>query len=254
MILNDNEVKFYEKNLKLEEIGNDGQNKLKKSRVLVLGAGGLGCPALLYLATSGVGKIGIVDFDIVSVSNLHRQILYTSEDLGESKAITAKRKLKKINPFIEIEAYNLKISEENIDELITDYDIILDSSDNFETRYIIEKACTKQKKIVVHASVSRFQGQVTVFTPETGCYNCLFPESPSETGIEENKENMIFGPVTGIIGTMQAIETLKVILNIGSISTNCLLCYNSLDNSIKRFKFSKRKDCPVCGSMEGENN
>lgn len=254
MDFKDNEIKFYEKNLKLKEISKDGQNKLRNSRVLVLGAGGLGCPALLYLATSGVGKIGIVDFDTVSVSNLHRQILYTYEDLGKSKAITAKKKLQKINPFIEIEAYNLKILENNIEELIKDYDIILDSPDNFETRYIIERACTKQKKIVVHASVSRFQGQVTVFTPETGCYNCLFPDTPSEAGVEENKENMIFGPVTGIIGTMQAIETLKVILNIGKISTNNLICYNSLDNSVKKFKFSKRKDCPVCGEMEGENN
>lgn len=248
MNFNNEEINYYEKNLKLESIGIDGQEKIKAAKVLVLGAGGLGSPALLYLATAGVGNIGIVDFDTVSISNLHRQILYTFADLGKPKSAMAKKRLETINPFINIKSYNVKITAENINDLIEEYDIILDAPDNFETRYIIEKACTQKNKIIIHASVSRFQGQVTVFTPETACYSCIFPNNPNESNIQENQENKIFGPLTGIIGTMQAIETIKVILSIGKPLTNTLLCYNALDQSIKKINFSKNKNCIICSN------
>ena len=253
MITND-ERDYYKKNLELPNIDVNGQIKLKKARVLVLGAGGLGCPALLYLATSGVGNIGIVDFDTVSISNLHRQILYNYSDVGQSKAKVASDKLKRINPYINIEFYHTYIDEHNVDELIENYDIILDAPDNFQTRYIIEYACCKKKKTIIHASVSRFEGQVSVFTPETACYNCIFPPIPSKNSVNENKKNEIFGPVTGIIGTLQAMEAIKLIVGVGQPLTNKLLCYNSLNQKIRQINVTKDPNCLVCGNTRGDKN
>lgn len=246
MNLSTDEKNYYTKNINLDIISEKGQKKLKEAKVLVLGAGGLGCPALLYLATSGVGNIGIVDFDIVSTSNLHRQILYTYSDIGKPKAEVAYEKLKRINPFINIKYYNVRINNKNIDDLIKDYDIILDSPDNFETRYIIENACCQNNKIIVHGSVSRFQGQISVFTPESACYNCIFPNNPNENDIVENMENKIFGPVTGIIGTIQAMECIKMILGIGTPMINTLLCYNALNQSFNKINVEKDPECLVC--------
>ena len=250
MTLSNDEKNYYTKNIRLGSINKDGHEKLKDAKVLVLGAGGLGCPALLYLATFGVGNIGIVDFDIVSVSNLHRQILYTYSDIGKSKACIAAKRIKEINPFINVRYYNVRINNENIYELIDEYDIILDSPDNFETRYIIEKACCLKHKIIVHGSVSRFQGQVSVFTPKSACYNCIFPNNPSKNDVKENMENKIFGPVTGIIGTIQAMECVKMILGIGDPLINKLLCYNALNQSINLIKIEKNPDCSVCGGKD----
>lgn len=250
MELTSDEKVFYTKNLRLDLIGEAGQLKLKAAKVLILGAGGLGSPALLYLATSGIGNIGIVDFDIVSISNLPRQILYSYSDIGKPKAQCAYEKIKEMNPFINVKYYNLKITEDNINGLIKDYDIILDSPDNFTTRYIIENACYRMNKIVVHASVSRFQGQVSVFTHESACYNCIFPTDPNEKDIKENLENKIFGPVTGVIGIIQAIECIKIILGIGEPLINFLLCYNALNQSVNKIIIEKDPECLICGRSD----
>ena len=250
MELSNDEKNYYVKNIGLDSINEIGQEKLKKAKVLVLGAGGLGCPALLYLATAGVGNIGIVDFDVVSISNLHRQILYTYSDIGKPKAEIAYKKIKLINPFINVRYFNIKIDKENIYDLIKDYDIILDSPDNFETRYIIEKACCENDKIIIHGSVSKFQGQVSVFTPESACYSCIFPNKPNDNAMNENLENKIFGPVTSIIGTIQAIECEKIILGIGEVMANKLLCYNSLNQSFNKIIIKKDKNCPICSKQE----
>jgi adenylyltransferase/sulfurtransferase len=248
--LTEEEIKYYEKHLNLQDFDLIKQIKLKKAKVLVIGAGGLGCPALLHLATSGIGCIGIVDFDSVSISNLHRQTLYTFEDIGKSKAEQATKKIKMINPFIKVKPYNIKVDENNIDELIKNYDIILDAPDNYETRYIIEDICTKRKKIIIHASVFRYQGQITVFTPDTACYRCAFPNIPVGMGSLVNSSRGIFGPLTCIIGTMQAIETIKIIINMGETMQNILLCYNTLDQSIKRYKIRKNINCSICARKD----
>lgn len=246
--LDEEEKRYYEKHMLLNEIGEEGQLKLKNAKVLVIGAGGLGCPALLYLATAGVGCIGMVDLDVVSESNLHRQVLYTFDNLGEYKAEAAAARLKKVNPYIKLNYYTEKVDSSNIESLIDDYDIILDAPDNYDTRYAIEDACTKHKKTVVYASVFRFQGQVTVFDPSTACFRCVFPENPVDTTLSVDSKNGIFAPLTGIIGAIQASEAIKVITNIGRPLKNVLLCYNAMEQSIKTFKLHKNSLCPVCGN------
>jgi adenylyltransferase/sulfurtransferase len=249
--LSETERLYYEKHINLTAINENGQDKLKRARVLVIGAGGLGCPALLNLVTSGIGNIGIIDFDKISISNLHRQTLYTYDDIGKFKSIEAARKLKIVNPYVKIEAFNKRVDENNIEELIVNYDIILDSPDNYETRYIIEDISYKNRKIIVHGSVFQFQGQVAIFNKKTPCYRCVFPEVPSGMSPLVNSSKGIFGPLASIIGTMQAIETIKIIIGMGTIAENYLLCYNALDQSIKKYKIHKNPNCIVCGERKG---
>lgn len=225
----------YQRQISLKELGERGQQKLKDARVLVIGAGGLGCPALLYLAGAGVGKLGIVDFDLVSLSNLHRQILFTVNDIGLSKSLRAADILEQINPDIELTAFNQKLSNSNTLEILSEFDIILDGTDNFASRYLINDACVLLKKTLVYGAISRFEGQVSVFNSPLSLnkavnYRDLFPEAPSDGEVLNCEEAGVIGVLPGIIGTMMANETIKLITGIGEPLINRLLTYNSLNN------------------------
>ena len=226
----------------MPEMGAAGQEKLKQARVLVIGAGGLGCPVLQYLAAAGVGTIGIADMDVVSESNLHRQILYTSEEVGKPKASTAARKLARQNPFVKFEVHPQGINVENALELVRPYDLVVDGSDNFPTRYLVSDACTILQKPLVFGAISQFEGQVSVFNYKNGpSYRCLFPEPPGEGEIPNCAEAGVLGVLPGIIGTLQAGEAIKVICGLGEVSSGKLLLFNALLLSFSSFKFPRTR-------------
>ena len=214
----------------LSEIGEEGQQKLKAAKVLVIGAGGLGCPVLQYLAAAGVGTIGVIDLDDLEESNLQRQILYGVADVGTNKAEAAKKRLEALNPFIEVRAYPFALDTSNALELFEDYDLVVDGTDNFATRYLVNDACVIMDKPLVYGSIFRFEGQVSVFNYKNGpTYRCLFPEPPQPGEVPNCSQVGVLGVLPGIIGTMQANEALKIILEIGEPLSGKLLVYNALD-------------------------
>jgi sulfur-carrier protein adenylyltransferase/sulfurtransferase len=224
------EINRYSRHISLKEIGLEGQMKLRNSRVLVIGAGGLGCPALLYLAAAGVGTLGIADFDRVEESNLQRQVLYRSSDIGSYKAETARNRLLELNPFISVPVITEKITRKNIGSLIRDFDIILDGTDNFPSRYLINDACVRSGKPLVYGSVFRFEGQVAVFNAsESDCnYRDLYPLPPSPGSVPDCSESGVMGVIPGIIGSLQANETIKLITGAGELLRNRLFLINTL--------------------------
>jgi len=235
MQLSNQENEFYNRQLILNNFGSEAQLKLKQAKVLVIGVGGLGCPVLQYLTSAGVGFIGVADADIVSVSNLHRQILYGIDDVGKPKAEQAKTKLNQLNPFVEISIYKENINVVNAFELIEQYDIICDCTDNFASRYLINDACVLLNKAFVSASILRYEGQLSVFNHKTKInYRDVFPKPP--TNIPNCAEAGVLGVLCGIIGSMQANEVIKMITNIGETIEEKLVCYNALDNSIQSYK------------------
>jgi len=225
----------YQRQISLKELGEIGQQKLKDAKVLVVGAGGLGCPALLYLTGAGIGKIGIVDFDLVTLSNLHRQVIFSVHDIGLSKALRAGDVLEQINPDIEIIVFNEKLSTANALDILSGFDIILDGTDNFASRYLINDACVILKKTLVYGAISRFEGQLAIFnhpseTTAAVNYRDLFPLAPADGEVLNCEEAGVIGVLPGIIGTMMANETIKLITGIGNALINRLLTYNSLNN------------------------
>lgn len=232
MKLNQLEQERYSRHLLLNEVGEAGQLNLKAARVLMIGAGGLGCPALQYLAAAGVGSIGIVDFDQVDRSNLQRQILYTTVDIGVNKALAAKERLLSMNPQINIEAYPFRLTASNALKLIAEYDIVVDGTDNFSTRYLVNDACVICEKPLVYGSIYKFEGQVAVFNHNNGpSYRCLFPEAPAAGTMPSCSEIGVLGVLPGMIGCMQANEVLKLILEIGEPLSGRLLVYDALKAS-----------------------
>ncbi len=228
--LTNQEKSRYSRHLLLDEIGEQGQKKLKNARVLVVGAGGLGCPVLQYLTAAGVGHIGVIDMDAVEESNLQRQILYTVDDIGINKAVSAKKHLQKLNPLIGITAYPTKLTTRNAIELFEQYDIVIDGSDNFATRYLVNDACLLTQKPLVYGSIYKFEGQVAVFNYEgSATYRCLFPTPPEVGSVPSCSEIGVLGVLPGIVGSMQANECLKLILGIGQPLVNQFLVYNALD-------------------------
>ena len=227
----------YNRQMMLPEIGDSGQEKLKKAKVLVIGAGGLGCPVLQYIATAGIGTIGIVDCDKIELHNLHRQILYTQKHVGHSKAVTAKIVLETLNPLITIIAIEEKLTVENATQIITDFDVIVDGSDNFATRYLVNDTCVILGKSLVYGSILKFEGQMAVFN-HNGNKNLrnLFPEPPNPKDVPNCNLNGVLGTLPGIIGTMMAHETLKLIMDLPTLK-NELVLYNTLDWSFKKLKF-----------------
>jgi molybdopterin/thiamine biosynthesis adenylyltransferase len=227
----------YNRQTILPEIGDDGQEKLKKARVLVIGAGGLGCPILQYIATAGVGFIGIMDFDTIEIHNLHRQILYTENEIGQQKSIVAQKVVSKLNPLIESVAINEKLTSENAAQIIEQFDIIVDGSDNFSTRYLVNDTCTALKKTLVYGSILRFEGQIAVFN-HMGSKNLrdLFPEMPDPKEVPNCNLNGVLGTLPGIIGNMMAHETLKLILELPSLK-NELVIFNTLNWSFTKLNF-----------------
>lgn len=237
--MNTEELKRYNRHLILPEIGMKGQQKLKQAKVLVIGAGGLGCPALQYLVAAGVGYIGIVDDDKVDESNLQRQILFSTEDIGEYKVKVAKEKLSKQNPFIYIATHQCYINNQNALAIIDKYDIVVDGSDNFPTRYLLNDACVLLNKVLVFGSIFKFQGQVSVFNYKDGpTYRCLYPTPPRENEVPNCSEIGVIGILPGIVGTLQANEVIKIITEIGEVLSGKLLTFDALSAAFETFTFS----------------
>lgn len=232
----------------LPEIGEAGQQRLKESSILLVGTGGLGSPAALYLAAAGVGRIGLVDGDRVDESNLQRQVLYGVSDRGEAKAEAAARRLADLNPEIEIEAHNTLLTPENAFEIVANYDMVLDGADNFSTRYLCNDLSIMLKKPLVHGSIFKFEGQVSVFGYEEGpCYRCIYPEPPPEGTVPSCGEIGVLGVLPGIIGTLQATEAIKLMLGLGTSLAGRILLYDSLQMTFREIRVRRDPDCPVCG-------
>ncbi len=239
----------YSRHLTMPEVGIDGQRRLKAAHVLCIGAGGLGSPAALYLAAAGVGTIGIVDFDDVDLSNLQRQILHGTKDIGRSKLESARDRLRDANPNIEVELHECRFSSENASELVARYDLVVDGSDNFPTRYLSNDVCVFARRPNIYGSIFRFDGQSSVFAPHLGgpCYRCLFPEPPAPGTIPNCAEAGVLGVLPGIIGMVQAIEAIKLILGVGEPLIGRLLHFEALKMKFRELKLRRDPQCPVCG-------
>ncbi len=250
--LNTDQRNRYQRHLLLPEVGEKGQMKLLDSRVLLLGAGGLGSPAALYLAAAGVGTLGIIDMDVVDSSNLQRQILHNLDRVGMRKVDSAKLTLTAMNPDLEVITYDTRLGADNILDIIDGYDVIVDGTDNFPTRYLVNDAALLKKIPVVHGSIFRFEGQVTVFAPYVGpCYRCMIPEPPPAELAPSCAEAGVLGVLPGIVGSIQAIETIKLLLDLGEPLIGRLLTYDSLDQSFRTFKVRRDPQCPACGEDAG---
>src|SRR4026209_2693951 len=249
MVLSNDEIRRYSRHLILPEVGLAGQKKICSSSVLCIGAGGLGSPITMYLAAAGIGKIGLVDFDAVDFSNLQRQILHGTEDVGRPKTQSAKETINGINPNVEVVIHNARISSENAFDLIKPYDIVVDGTDNFPTRYLTNDACVLLKKANVYGSTIRFEGQASVFAPHLGgpCYRCLYPEPPPPGMVPSCAEGGVLGVLPGIIGCIQATEILKLALGKGSSLNGRLLLFNALDMKFRELKLRRDPQCPICG-------
>jgi adenylyltransferase/sulfurtransferase len=245
--LSQSEFKRYSRHLILPEVGLSGQLKLKKSSALVIGTGGLGAPVSVYLAAAGVGRIGLVDFDAVDDSNLQRQILFSTHDVGTSKTLSAQSRLKALNPHIEIEIHNIRLTSKNALEILKNYDVIIDGTDNFPTRYLINDACVILGKPNIYGSIFRFEGQASVFWAKKGpCYRCLFTEPPPAGLVPSCAEGGVLGVLPGIIGSIQANEALKVLLNNGETLIRRLLLFDAMKMRFREVKLKKNLDCPAC--------
>jgi sulfur-carrier protein adenylyltransferase/sulfurtransferase len=243
----------YHRHLLLPEVGEAGQQKLLDSKVLLLGAGGLGSPAALYLAAAGVGTLGIIDMDVVDASNLQRQILHNIDRVGERKVDSAKKTLTALNPDVNVVTYDVRLGADNVLDVIDGYDLIVDGTDNFPTRYLVNDASLIKRIPVVHGSIFRFEGQATVFAPYEGpCYRCLIPEPPPPELAPSCAEAGVLGVLPGIVGSIQAIEAMKVLLGLGEPLIGRLLAYDSLEQSFRTFKVNRDPKCPSCGPDAGE--
>jgi adenylyltransferase/sulfurtransferase len=246
--LSPDETLRYARHLILPEVGPAGQARLKHSRVLLVGAGGLGSPAALYLAAAGVGTLGIVDFDVVDTTNLQRQILHSTSAIGNLKLDSARARLREINPFVDVVGYPVRLSSENALEILRDYDVIVDGTDNFPTRYLVNDACVLLGKPNVYGSVFRFEGQNSVFAVEGGpCYRCLFAEPPPPGMVPSCAEGGVLGVLPGIVGTIQTMETIKLLLGVGETLAGRLLIFDALRMRFRELKLKRDPGCPVCG-------
>ena len=247
--LSQDEITRYSRHLIMPEVGMEGQRQLKASSVLCIGAGGLGSPAAMYLAAAGVGRIGIVDFDVVDFSNLQRQLLHGTPDVGRSKLASAKDRLYSLNPHVHVETYDTALSSENALKLFAPYDVILDGTDNFPTRYLVNDACVLSGKPNAYGSIFRFEGQASVFATKGGpCYRCLYPEPPPPGLVPSCAEGGVLGVLPGIIGVIQATETIKLMLGIGEPLIGRFLIYDALKMKFRELKLRKDPECPVCGT------
>jgi len=238
----------YSRHFLLPEVGEDGQAKLLQAKVLMVGAGGLGSPAAYYLAAAGVGTLGIIDNDVVDISNLQRQILHANDRVGMPKVESAKKTLEALNPDVKVVPYQAKLTSENIMEIIKDYDFVVDGCDNFPTRYLVNDACVLTKKPNVHGSIFQFEGQATVFYPGKGpCYRCLYPEPPPAELAPSCAEAGVLGVLPGLIGVIEALEAIKLILGKGDSLIGRLLCFNTLTMEINTLKLRRDPNCPMCG-------
>ena len=245
----DEQLERYARHIVIKEVGQEGQQKLLDSKVLVIGAGGLGSPALMYLSASGVGNIGIVDSDCVDLSNLQRQIIHHDSDIGIPKVISAKNTINAMNPDIKVKTYYMKADESNIMDLIKDYDYILDCTDNFNSKFMINDACVMSGKPFTHAGILRFEGQLMTYIPEKNspCYRCVFGNPPPPDAVPTVKQVGVIGAVCGTTGTLQALEAIKYIIGTGELLSGYLLNFNALTMNFRKIKLPNRSEsCPVC--------
>ena len=249
MLTQDEEAR-YARQIIIPEIGREGQRKLKSSKILIVGAGGLGSPAAMYLACAGVGTIGLVDEDSVSLSNLQRQILYDLDSVGTKKVESAKRTLRRLNPNVNVVTYNERLAKERAENIIAGYDLVVDAVDNLETRYLVNDTCVALKKPLVEAGVMRFDGMILTILPGRGpCFRCVFPSHPPQDVFGKAGEMGIFGAIPGIVGCMEALEAVKVILGIGEPLVGRLLLFSGLDMTWHEIKASPDQNCPVCNKL-----
>lgn len=242
------ELERYARHIVLHEVGGPGQQRLKSAKVLVVGAGGLGSPAILYLAAAGVGTLGVVDDDTVSLSNLQRQVIHTTDRIGRSKIESAGDSVENINPHVDFVGHDVRLNEENIDGIFLDYDLILDGCDNFSTRYLVNEACTRAEKPLISAAMGRWEGQISLFDPTRGgpCYRCVFPRPPEDGMVPACAEAGVIGALPGVLGSMMALEAIKEISGAGVGLRGVLLIYDSLGAEFRRMRTSADPKCPVC--------
>ena len=250
MAFTDDQLERYSRHIILKEVGVKGQKKLLNAKVLIIGAGGLGAPAAMYLAAAGVGTIGIADADEVDLSNLQRQIIHATEDVGKPKVQSAKETMNRMNPDVKVNTYRTFVSSENIMELIADYDFIIDGTDNFPAKFLINDACVMAKKPFSHAGIIRFQGQLMTYVPGQGpCYRCVFRDPPPKDAVPTCKQAGVIGAMGGVIGSLQAMEAIKYIIGKGELLTGSLLTYDALKMEFRRIRLpSHTENCPVCGT------
>jgi molybdopterin/thiamine biosynthesis adenylyltransferase/rhodanese-related sulfurtransferase/molybdopterin converting factor small subunit len=244
----DREILRYDRHLIMPEVGFEGQKRLKEASILIVGLGGLGTPAATYLTAAGVGRLGLVDFDFVEYSNLHRQVLYSEDDIGRLKVEVAAQRLKEVNPNVKVEPYRMKLDSRNATELLSKYDIILDGTDNFPTRYLVNDACVLLGKPNIYSSIFRFEGQSSVFYAREGpCYRCVYPEPPPPELVPSCAEGGVFGVLPSVMGSIQAVEAIKMILRQGRPLIGRLLLFDALKMQFREMKLRKDPSCPVCG-------
>jgi len=247
LALTPDQVKRYSRHIIMGDVGSKGQRSLMQSKALIVGAGGLGSPSAIYLALAGVGTIGIVDFDVVEVSNLQRQILHHTSDVGRTKLDSARDNLKAYNPDVTMVAHQERLEAHNAREIISQYDLVINGADNFATRYLVNDACYLEGKPLVDGSILIFDGQATVFIPGEGCYRCLFPAPPPPGMVPNCAEAGVLGALTGLVGSIQATEALKLILGIGESLSSRLLLIDALSMSFREVKIKRNPACPLCG-------
>ncbi|MCX8125634.1 MAG: molybdopterin-synthase adenylyltransferase MoeB [Dehalococcoidia bacterium] len=248
MLFSEEQMRRYQAHIVLPNIGTRGQRKLMQAKVLIVGAGGLGSSSAFYLTAAGIGRLGLVDPDRVEVSNLQRQILHRTRDIGRLKVESAAETLRALNPDVEIITYPTRLTAANAREIIGDYDVVVDGTDNFPARYLLNDTCYFLRKPYVYGSVWRFEGQTTVFIHGNGCYRCLFPSPPSGPAAPSCQDAGVFGVLPGIIGTIEATEALKLVIGAGLTLTNRLLLFNGLDMEFRTVKWHRAPNCPLCGA------
>ncbi|MFH0889017.1 MAG: HesA/MoeB/ThiF family protein [Planctomycetota bacterium] len=245
-----NNIEQFSRHIRLPSFGTEGQNKISRSKVLIVGAGGLGSPSAIYLTGAGVGSIGLIDNDCVEISNLPRQILYNPSNLDELKVVSADKRLKQINPFLKLEIFSERLKADNVFNIIKDYDVVIDGSDNFATKFLLNDACIINKIPLIHAGILRYTGQVmTIIPDQSACYRCIFPEPPPSNAVPTCKEAGILNTVAGIIGLIQATETIKFIIKAGRLLTNKLLVFDALEMSFRTIEIKRSNNCPVCSKQ-----
>ena len=249
MAMTDEQIERYSRHIILKEVGVKGQKKLLNAKVLIIGAGGLGAPAAMYLAAAGVGTIGIVDADEVDLSNLQRQIIHATADIGKPKVKSAKETMNAMNPDVEVKTYHKFVDSTNIRELIREYDFVIDGTDNFPAKFLINDACVMEKKPFSHAGIIRFKGQLMTYVPGEGpCYRCVFKNPPPKDAVPTCKQAGVIGAMGGVIGSLQAMEAIKYIVGVGELLTGKLLTYDAINQEFRKIKLpSDTHKCPVCG-------
>jgi len=248
MEFNDEQIQRYSRHIILDTVGVEGQQKISEGKVLVIGAGGLGSPVLFYLAAAGVGNLGIADDDVVDLTNLQRQIIHFTGDVDKPKVESARDKIERLNPDVTVDIHRGIVDSSNILEMITEYDIVVDGTDNFPSKFLINDACVIAKKPFSHAGILRFDGQIMTVVPgESACFRCVLPEPPPPDLVPSCSQAGVLGVVAGVIGTLQATEILKYIIGVGELLTNRLLIVDAMDMVFSEVQIDKRPDCPVCG-------